>query len=515
MMGIVVWMPTSSQRPGRSVEHRLVAGISLAGDVPDSGAARRPADRRELRRAASPDGDGGTQPGSRLGPASASARHGALSQLLRGRAAALRVGRRRLEASDRLEPGRRRDEFSRPWRRRWRPGASSSWHGRAKGARVACLAVAAFAVFPLTIRYGRAFQPDAAMLGAVVAGLGLLGSVSIRPALVLARGRLVAGRARLRAQDHRRRFCWSRSLLVIARARAALRRFSRPARRLLPALAVVCVGRSPARAGRRLASLGRQPVDLARAPRARRRSSKPETLKFVGWFSARPSVHAPGCRSGRLRTLESATDRRSISDRLWLVWGISALVAMAFLAEKLHHEYYWLLARAGRRGGGRRARWTGSPRTTGPARSPRRRRWSCSARCRSARPGGRPPNGTTSRRRRAPSRRRSRATPGSSRPRRCCSRPTAAAAGWSGRRPRRSRAAGEWGAEHEVDSPLDLLEYYRRQGARYFADLGSRDADPPRKGLHDAVRRRYKVIVDRPEVIIADLADSEMHWNAN
>ena len=29
----------------------------------------------------------------------------------------------------------------------------------------------AFAAFPLTIRYGRAFQPDATMLGAVVAGL--------------------------------------------------------------------------------------------------------------------------------------------------------------------------------------------------------------------------------------------------------------------------------------------------------------------------------------------------------
>ena len=39
--------------------------------------------------------------------------------------------------------------------------------------------------------------------------------------------------------------------------------------------------------------------------------------------------------------------------------------------------------------------------------------------------------------------------------------------------------------------------------------------DPRRKGLHDAVRRRYKVIVDRPEVIIADLVDSGMHWNAN
>ena len=61
----------------------------------------------------------------------------------------------------------------------------------------------------------------------------------------------------------------------------------------------------------------------------------------------------------------------------------------------------------------------------------------------------------------------------------------------------------------------NLIETYRHQGARYFADLGSRADDPRRKGLHDFVRQRYKVIVDRPEVIIADLADSEMHWNAN
>ena len=42
---------------------------------------------------------------------------------------------------------------------------------RRAGRRAAILAAIAFAAFPLTIRYGRAFQPDAAMLGAVVAGL--------------------------------------------------------------------------------------------------------------------------------------------------------------------------------------------------------------------------------------------------------------------------------------------------------------------------------------------------------
>ncbi len=84
---------------------------------------------------------------------------------------------------------------------------------------------------------------------------------------------------------------------------------------------------------------------------------------------------------------------------------------------------------------------------------------------------------------------------------------------WTGSAAR--RAAGEWSVRADVDSPIELIEYYRSQGARYFADLGSRHADAERKGLHDAVRRRYKVIVDRPDVIIADLVDSGMHWNAN
>ena len=66
-------------------------GLLLLVDFPDSGRARRPADRRELRRAAGADGDGGTQPRSRIGAAPAAARYRALSQLLPRRAADLRV----------------------------------------------------------------------------------------------------------------------------------------------------------------------------------------------------------------------------------------------------------------------------------------------------------------------------------------------------------------------------------------------------------------------------------------
>ena len=56
---------------------------------------------------------------------------------------------------------------------------------------------------------------------------------------------------------------------------------------------------------------------------------------------------------------------------------------------------------------------------------------------------------------------------------------------------------------------------YRRRGARFFADLGDRGADPLRMALHNAVRRRYKVIVDRPEVIIADLVAAEVLPHGN
>ncbi len=78
-----------------------------------------------------------------------------------------------------------------------------------------------------------------------------------------------------------------------------------------------------------------------------------------------------------------------------------------------------------------------------------------------------------------------------------------------------ARAAGEWGPGTAVNDPDALLEYYRRHGARYFADLGHGGTDRRREGLHEFVRRRYKVLVDTREVIIADLADPEVRWHAN
>jgi len=72
------------------------------------------------------------------------------------------------------------------------------------------------------------------------------------------------------------------------------------------------------------------------------------------------------------------------------------------------------------------------------------------------------------------------------------------------------RAAGEWGGRLVEENAIALVEMYRSQGARYFADLGLADGpseqiQAERVALHEAIRRRYKVIVDLPAIVLAEL----------
>ena len=69
------------------------------------------------------------------------------------------------------------------------------------------------------------------------------------------------------------------------------------------------------------------------------------------------------------------------------------------------------------------------------------------------------------------------------------------------------RAAGEWGGTLDRDGPLALVEFYRARGARFVADVA--EADPGRLALHEAIRRRYNVLVDRPGVLLAALTDPQ------
>jgi 4-amino-4-deoxy-L-arabinose transferase-like glycosyltransferase len=213
---------------------------------------------------------------------------------------------------------------------------------------------------------------------------------------------------------------------------------------------------------------------------------------------------------GLLRCRNVGVDAR----RLWWTWGLSASVVLAMLAQKLHHEYYFLvlapaaaagighaldaLARVGQlRGFSTLAALIVlcvlQTRSTWQIPDEWRDLIAASRAVRSMTPADAwvvAPEALLFQADR----------------RGCRLEWTPSAA---------RRAAGEWGAEGEVRNPLELVECYRRRGARYFADLGDRQGDPRRMALHDGVRRRYKVIVDRPEVIVAQLVVAEMNPHAN
>jgi hypothetical protein len=373
---------------------------------------------------------------------------------------------------------------------------------RREGRRAAVLAAAAFAVFPLTIRYGRAFQPDALALGACCAGLACWDryrEAGRRPWVVIGWFLLAVGFAvKITAA-----FLLI-PLLVVVR---------RPGRRL--ELVAACATLVPAilwyvwalwllagETGSR-ASADNQAIWLdALGPFA---LAKLETLRSLGWAVF---VRAFTPLGAGLAVAGFAFGARI--DRLWCAWTIGLSLTLVSLGAKLHHEYYWLpLAPIAAVGVGRMLdRLAGSR----PALASglgllflvmcgtgARSTWCIPGEWNGIESAGRSVAATV---------------PFASwvaapeallfeADRRGCRMEWTSAAA--------ARAAGEWGSVETPESPLDLLDFYRRRGARYFADVGR----PDRKGLHDAVRRRYKVMVDTPEVIIAELADPEVRWNAN
>jgi hypothetical protein len=381
---------------------------------------------------------------------------------------------------------------------------------RRDGWRVALLAVAAFAFFPLTIRYGRAFQPDASMLGVILAGLACWDTHQSTPRWYW----LAAGWCFLALG-----FALKITSAFILIPLSLL--FARPGRiskvvaafsTLIPVLlwyawAEHLIGRG---AGSRAAADNRSIwIGLVGAAGIR----QVETLRVAAWFLLVRAFTPLGAGLA-VFGLWIHRGRPARRDWFWPVWGISGLFAMALLAEKLHHEYYWLmLAPVAAVGVGRALdRLVGIHRALALATAAAfvllcwgqvRSTWRSPSEWNELVQAGRVLASTV---------------PGDSwiaapeallfqADRRGCRME------WTSSGAR--RAAREWGTKHEVANPTELIEFYRQRGARYFADVGSRDAGSRRKGLHDAVRRRYKVIVDLPEIIIADLADSGMHWNAN
>ena len=191
-------------------------------------------------------------------------------------------------------------------------------------------------------------------------------------------------------------------------------------------------------------------------------------LGLLGPAGALPAGDAQGrsaglCSSGRSRRSGRAwpswgfgtrADAGADGDRLWWVWGISALVAMALLAREAAPRV--LLAAAGaRRGRGRRPRAARPARhaTALASRRPDRLLLLCSAAFRPARPGGPRRSGTDSRRRRRVIR--------SQVPRECWVAAPEALLFQADRRGCRmewtgsaaGRAAGEWGTASRVGTP--------------------------------------------------------------
>jgi hypothetical protein len=381
---------------------------------------------------------------------------------------------------------------------------------RRHGPRAALLALFAFALFPLTIRYGRAFQPDASMLGAVVAGLACWDRYR-------AHGRsrwLLAGWCLLSLGFAVKIIA---ALLLVPLFLTIVRRARRPevivaGSTLLPALVWYAWANHLllAGAGSR-AAVDNQAIwlGLLGSPVI----FNPDTVRFVGWTLLVRAFTPLGAGLALfgfwLHRRVSADDRR-----LWSIWGISVLAVMALLGRKLHHEYYWLpLAPVVAVGIGCALDEIARKRTSvavtlaalllGTSALQVHATWQTPTEW----------DGLL-----AAAKAVSAAIPQEA----LIAAPEAllfqtdhrgCRMEWTG--PAAQRAAREWALEPDVKSPLELIEYYRSQGACYFVDLGSRHTDSERKGLHDAVRRRYKVIVDRPDVIIAELVDSEIRWNAN
>lgn len=368
---------------------------------------------------------------------------------------------------------------------------------RRLGRRSAMLSLAAFVLFPVTLRYGRSFQPDALMIGLLVAGMRcwdeseagggplwlVFGVVLMATGLAI---KIVAASILIPL------------VTVILRPRARWK-IALAAALIVPALlwyghaaSLIASG-----AGSR-ASADNGAIWLRiLIPSALLR---PETARNVTWFLLR-SFTPIGLALAAFGLLPPRA-----GDRLWLIWGASSLAALAVLAGKLHHEYYWLmLAPVVAVGVGKglellleRRRGFGWLAGLGLLVLAMIQSWST----------WRTPDEWAT-------------LPEAARvvranvPREAWVVAPEALLFASDRRgcrmeytrPAARRAAGEWGESLDSQGPLALVEFYRAHGARFVADLAT--DDPNRLALHEAIRRRYKVLVDRPGVLLAVLTDPQ------
>jgi 4-amino-4-deoxy-L-arabinose transferase-like glycosyltransferase len=381
---------------------------------------------------------------------------------------------------------------------------------RREGLKVALWSLAAFAAFPLTLRYGRSFQPDALMLAAVVLGLACWD--------------------RFQANSHR---VWLLSAWLLLAVGIAIKITA--AFVLIPLVLTIIPRRRYTQIAAALLTVvpallwyawALYLLELGEGSRASadNRAIWLESIGLGGllrWETLEPIARSLLVRAftplGTLLAVAGiiyAVRSRHRVQPLWWVWGLSGGLMLAMLASKLHHEYYWLMiapvvaVAVGHCLERLTARKTWVGITVGCLLLTASAMHACSTW-------------------RTPPEYRDlvrasclidRTLPRES----LVVSPEALlfAADRRGCRLELSdrstrRAAGEWTGGSTVETPIELLEHYRAMGAEYFADLGARVPDLQREVLHDEVRRRYKVLIDLPEVMIADLRVSEMHLHAN
>lgn len=370
---------------------------------------------------------------------------------------------------------------------------------RRERAAVALGAVATFALMPVMIRYGRAVQPDALMLGTQLAALRCWDAY----AAGWGRWRLAVG--------------WA--LLATS---LALKVTTAPV--TLP-LVWLLLG------GRRWRAIGLSVLAIlpalawyahAAALLAEGDGSRASIDNGRIWLGAlvptallEPSTYGPAARFLLVRAYTPigvalglvGLFRRPV-DRLWPAWAGFALLTLAALAAKWHHEYYWMLlappvAVGVARSLDRLAGWS-RPAAAGlgafaaaAALALSASTWRTPAEWSGLVEAGRtvaervPPDGLV-----------------------VASEALLYAADRRGCRlelppPAARRAAGEWASPPpSLDGPLALVEFYRNRGATHLAVLrpdSDAGTDPDRDALIAAARRRHRVVVDRDGLLLVAL----------
>jgi hypothetical protein len=364
---------------------------------------------------------------------------------------------------------------------------------RREGTPTALIAAIAWCAFPITIRYGRACQPDMLMLGTLLAGLNLWDlsqsgrnlSAKISGILLLSLGlalKVIAAPILIPA-------------LEVARAR--MRRWLLLAT-LLPAIAWYLYAANQLKQSGSLASADNSSIWLnVLIPTALLR---PETYTTVGRFLLLRSF------TPFFLLACWGYSRPLVERRFWDRWGLATTLALLILAAKLHHEYYFLLISpfvalglsksiltiATRWGRGLAVLVSLSFLGLGVFQAIPT--WRTPTEWASITVAGQlihehvPPDElviATEALLYMADRRGCRLEMGKNSTR---------------------RAAGEWGKRDLADRPEALVEFYLTQGAHYFADLKAMPLSKESLELHNWVRRRGRIVVDHSGLLLVKLS---------